>query len=457
MAKTNVFVCKFKNEKCKIPLESGKQIADGLCCCHYKVACLQCKYLKKMCICEENNEYSDDSILSNNVYYINEKEKDDDLDFESKFNNLSEIVTKFLINIECNSLDEANDLFDSYKEDKNEIINLFYENNIYSKEHFFNYINKNIDIDDVITDYNISVYKKDNINKYDYFKSHIIYDSLYNKNILYNSKIVNQNSESSVRILDFNKYKETINNSKKDDEIKDNHILNIKKNVTKNENFLKSASQNIENKNIKFKNIVYKVIEKNNISKTNTFKERFKNNIISFINNMNIYLKDKKIKDAKIKIVNKFISSVNKVILINKIKKFLIKKLDKIRKSSNEYINNTVCNKIIKNSDRFIKTILFETIKNNNRNMIETFSNYYNEFMINKKDDYIKYIRKMYDKNHSRFLRLIEICYLIRNDKELYESNLIFSYYTLSKLHKKNDNYNIFLEILKTKNKEYIK
>lgn len=32
-----------------------------------------------------------------------------------KFNDLSEFVIKFLINIEYNSLDEANELFDSYK------------------------------------------------------------------------------------------------------------------------------------------------------------------------------------------------------------------------------------------------------------------------------------------------------------------------------------------------------
>lgn len=266
MTKTNVFICKFKNEKCKIPLESGKQIADGLCCFHYKITCLQCKYLKKMCICEENSENSDDSILSDNDYYINEKdekEKDDDLDFESKFNNLSEIVAKFLINIECNSLDEANNLFNSYKEDKNEFINLFYENNIYSKEHFFNYINKNIDIDDVITDYNLSLNKKDD-NIYDYYKNHIMYDSLYNKNIVHKLKPVNKicicgisdgkcldcypNNNEIIRppkvtmnnaFYEYYYYKSLFN--KKDDGNKNNIFSNLANHIKKKRSFFKKG------------------------------------------------------------------------------------------------------------------------------------------------------------------------------------------------------------------------
>lgn len=43
---------------------------------------------------------------------------------------------------------------------------------------------------------------------------------------------------------------------------------------------------------------------------------------------------------------------------------------------------------------------------------------------------------------------------MIRNDKYLYNSNIIFNYYTLSNIHKKNNNYEVFIELLK---KKYIK
>lgn len=169
---------------------------------------------------------------------------------------------------------------------------------------------------------------------------------------------------------------------------------------------------------------------------------------------MKILLNNKKIQKQKDVIINKFQKSVNKIITINNIKKVLIKRLNKIKKNKPENVNMTTSKKIIKFSDNLLKCSLFSTIKNNNKNMIDTFSTYYDEFIINKKDENIKIIKKMYDKNHSRFLRLIELSYLIKKDDELYNSNLIFNYHTLGKLHKKDDNFNVFLNLLREEYKK---
>lgn len=312
------------------------------------------------------------------------------------------------------------------------------------------YLNKKnnhdiLEIDDIITNYNLSVFKKD-VNKDNYYKKHIYYDSLYNKNIINKLKSVNKLCICGIpngKCLDCypnNKIKNEINRppkvtmnnayyeyyyykglfNKKD--VKNN----LRNQITKNDHFLKKGFQN-----------------ENNFIKDIINKHMHENNIYNIINKQ----KDDRIK----KIKEKIIFGSKKRVAIKLIKNCLNKIKEKKEKNNPEYVNMKTSKKIIKLSNNFVTKSLFSTIKNDNRNRIDTFSTYYEQFIINKKDDDIKNVRKMYDRNHSRFLRLIELSYLIKKDDDLYNSNLIFNYHTLAKLHKKDDNFDDFLKLLKDK------
>lgn len=50
----------------------------------------------------------------------------------------------------------------------------------------------------------------------------------------------------------------------------------------------------------------------------------------------------------------------------------------------------------------------------------------------------------------------MELYYLIKKDNELYNSEYIFNYYTLGIIHKKHNNFEVFLKTLKTEIKKTI-
>lgn len=163
-----------------------------------------------------------------------------------------------------------------------------------------------------------------------------------------------------------------------------------------------------------------------------------------------LYKKYKKEKDDRIsKIKNKIILIFKEKILINRIKKFLKKK----KKNSTPNVNKRVIKSITKSINKYKQSDIYNSIYKGNRASIDTFSNYYEELIINKKgikDDDIKLISKLHDKNKSRLMRLMELYYFIKKDDALYNSEYIFNYYTLSILHKKNDNFEVFFKSLKT-------
>lgn len=201
----------------------------------------------------------------------------------------------------------------------------------------------------------------------------------------------------------------------------------------------------------KFRNIVNKVISKN---KKDDFKNRFINNIHLFIENYNKLLinrKNDKIKKNRIQINNnKLRYLVNKLILNIRIRKFLIKK----ENNSPENVNAKVLNSIIKSNIKYKDINCFNILLQGNRGIIDIYSNYYKEYIIDKKDDDIKIISKFHDKNKNRFMRLIELFYLIKKEDQLYKSKYLFNYYTLAKIHKKNNNFEIFINLLKSKIKD---
>lgn len=111
------------------------------------------------------------------------------------------------------------------------------------------------------------------------------------------------------------------------------------------------------------------------------------------INDLNI---PKKEKDDKIKkYFGKFILGIKKRIIIKRIKNYL----DKKHKTSTKYINQNIVSKLIKSINKYTNIDIFDNIYKNNRNTIDLFSDYYEKFIINKKDEYIKLIRQLYDNN----------------------------------------------------------
>jgi hypothetical protein len=172
-----------------------------------------------------------------------------------------------------------------------------------------------------------------------------------------------------------------------------------------------------------------------------------------------LYNKFKKEKDDRI-IKNKKITKIvyNKIVLFIKIKRCLEKKKkDEVKRNKNlpKNVNDRIIKCIIKSNITYKNINSFNTILNVNRNIIDTYSNYYSEFIINKKENDIEIVSKLHDRNKNRFVRLIELYYLIKKETYLYNSNYIFDYCTLAKIHKKTDDFVIFINLLKEEIKKY--
>lgn len=207
----------------------------------------------------------------------------------------------------------------------------------------------------------------------------------------------------------------------------------------------------------RFRNIVKKVIYKNK-------KKIFNKKINTAIANMKTYLANmlpqkvtlgdalyKKYKKERIQNnINKVKIVKNKIILINKIKKYL----EKYRKQKKKAIsvlekNKKIITSIINANDRYKKSSLYDELYKDNRNKIEKFSNYYEKFILENKKDEIKLVQEYYDKNHNRFLRILELFNYIKKDEELFNSSYIFDYYKFSDVSIKNNNFKKFIPELR--------
>lgn len=272
-----------------------------------------------------------------------------------------------------------------------------------------------------------------NVNRNDcldcgFFKSICICEKFNVNNYMFNKY------DDSPRI---NKLHENIRN------ISENKInnLNIPQKEKDDDNFLNLEKEIIQT-DIKLpKTYSTEISSSTNKNNTNIAYDNIDEKSDYGINDILENEKDNKIKEN----FNKFMLGIKKRIIIKRIKKFINKR----RKKSTSYINQHVVNKLIKNIDKYMKISIFDDTYKNNRNTIDLFSIYYEKFIINKKDNDIKFIRQLHDKNHGRFLRIIELYYLIKKDNILYNSKIIFNYYTLEKIHKKNDNFDVFLNLLK--------
>jgi hypothetical protein len=113
-------------------------------------------------------------------------------------------------------------------------------------------------------------------------------------------------------------------------------------------------------------------------------------------------------------------------------------KRNKYKKLDNSKEVIKVINKLKDNLTRLKKNNnLYEKIKTNNRNTLETFANIFYKYTNNEiDDDYITDVSKIYDKNKSRFLKNIEISYKIYSNEKLINSDYIFSLYTFNSLKK---------------------
>lgn len=233
-----------------------------------------------------------------------------------------------------------------------------------------------------------------------------------------------------------------------------NKYLNILINNKKDEKKI------ITNKNFvlyRFKNVVNKIIYKN---KKRLFHERINKSIIhmkTYISNMlppkvslNDAFHNKYKKERIISNINKLKLIYNKIILNNRIKKFLIK----YKKEKNKAINILNKNKkiitnIINSNGKYKKSNVYNVLYKNNRDMIDLYSNYYEEYILNNKKDEIKLLQEYHDKNSGRFLRMLELFNKIRKDVKLYNCSYLFNYYKLSDVTKKDENYNFFLQDLR--------
>lgn len=100
----------------------------------------------------------------------------------------------------------------------------------------------------------------------------------------------------------------------------------------------------------------------------------------------------------------------------------------KLEKNTEEKINIVIDkiirnNKLIKDEEDRLKLI------KENRCKIDTLS-FFNEKYGNNNNNNIKLLSISYDKNPSRFKKMIKIYSLIKNNKKLYNSNLLFQYHT---------------------------
>lgn len=206
-----------------------------------------------------------------------------------------------------------------------------------------------------------------------------------------------------------------------------------------------------------FKNIVNRVIYKNK-------KQRFINKIKDFITCMNTFIENRRPKKVGIgdalykkykkqRILNnfnKFKIVKNKIILINRIKKYISKyRKQKRRIASVLEKNKKIIKNIIDTNNKYKKYSVYDRLYQSNRNTIDLYSDYYNDYVLNNKKDEIKLIQHFHDKNSSRFLRMLDLFNLIKKDENLYNSKYIFNYYKLSEVNIKDNNYNNFLTDLK--------
>lgn len=173
-------------------------------------------------------------------------------------------------------------------------------------------------------------------------------------------------------------------------------------------------------------------------------KEKQKKDIDSKYSNKFISL-NKVIEDFKIEIHNKEKviynlknNKTNKkedLLLIPAISTEIIK--EKIEKNTEDKINNVI-DKIINNNNLIKDEEDRLKLKNENRCKIDTLSFFYEKYGDNKNNN-IKPLSISYDKNSSRFKKMMKIYSLIKNNIKLYNSNLLFQYHTFDNIGIKDD------------------
>ena len=241
-------------------------------------------------------------------------------------------------------------------------------------------------------------YKEYILNRKDSFNENDIENLNVDNNILdLNKKNLNLDVDKSLKI--------NVKENNKMGKEKDVNIFNSNYNFNNNFNLLNNKKLSfIENSN----NLNPNMDNFKQLAKLNELKLSPDNNISENVKFNNILNSEKN--DKIKKLFNNFILDIKKKIIIKRIKKFL----DKKHKLTTNFINQDIAKKLVKSIKKYNKITIFDNIYESNRNMINSFSKYYEELIINKKEYYIKPIRKLYDKNHGRFLRLMELYYFIK-------------------------------------------
>lgn len=259
-----------------------------------------------------------------------------------------------------------------------------------------------------------------------------------NKNIVKNN-IIEKPVKVTFNNAYYNKYLKLLLNKK------DEEIINIKSN---NKNFVL----------YRFKNIIKKVIYNN---KKILFNQKVNNSILYFklykasmlpqkVTLNNAYYDRFKMERINNNI-NKFKFTFNKIIINNRIKKFVVNYRKQKKKAINALNNNKkIINDIIKSNNKYNKSSVYDILYKNNRSMIDLYSNYYNTIYLKDKKVDLEIIQEYHDKNKYRFQRMLELFDKIKKDDILYNSKYIFNYYKLSEINKKDDNYKIFLQKLRS-------
>lgn len=166
----------------------------------------------------------------------------------------------------------------------------------------------------------------------------------------------------------------------------------------------------------------YDSLIKNNTEENNKKVKKLQSEILELKDELNV---EKKEKESILLTPSN--STDNKSFKKEKTEKNIENKIniiiDKIKKNNN----------LIKDEEDYLK------LKNENRYKIDTLSFFYEKYGECNKNNNIKLLSISYDKNPSRFRKMVKIYSLIKNNKKLYNSNLLFQYHTFDDICIKDD------------------
>lgn len=265
-----------------------------------------------------------------------------------------------------------------------------------------------------------------------------------------NKGLVNQIKELQLQVDDLLEYKKNhvcvFNPEDIEHELYDRIYKDVKKdiiseiNVKETQEYIEISKINKKNdeKIKKMESDIKNMKLNSNIEDNELFKQLKEQNAILSESNKNLQNNYDLLKKDNNKIYKKLFDLENKkedILQTPVISKKDIK--ETLEKNTEHKINNVIDkiknnNNLIKDEEDRLKLI------NENRCKIDTLAFLYEKYGEDKNDNF-KLLSISYDKNHSRFKKMTKIYYMIKNNKNLYNSNLIFQYHTFDTINIKDD------------------